>query len=191
MKNSMRILPVFLTLALAGCTPSAHQPLADAGYANNVKIEKMAKNKSRVLVFLGDKHSNLLIPLKNNSPSEFYINSVNVGVIYSGECLAVDLKPGIYKFSMKEKGTTATSGEKPYTLHSGQSVYLGLDWNQNWGKSLSGTLLTGGLLIVTVHNVELVDHSAEAGQIISDMKIVLPNADTISKIQPLASGDAH
>lgn len=182
MKNSMLILPVFFMLALAGCTPPVHQPLADADYANRVKTEKFSGKMARVLVFLGDHNSGLGLPLKNKSPSEFYINGMNVGVVNTGECMAIDLKPGAYKFSMKEKGTTANSGEKPYKLHSGQSVYLALDWNAQWGKSLGATLLTGGLLVVSVHTVELVDHSAEGGQIISDLKIVLPNSAIVSQI---------
>ena len=110
------------------------------------------------------------------SPTNFFVDGVNVGGINRNECMFIELPPGTYTFSCQERASSLSSASKPvaFVLEADQSVFFAFDVKFNPGVMFGaiGVLATSG----SAESAYLiVDRSADGIETIQNMKIVLPD----------------
>jgi len=164
-------------VVLAACVSPANQPAADATFAQDAKSGRIAAGRSRVYVFLGT----LVInghERDNPSASDFFINGVDVGGVNRGECMVIDLAPGTYVLSSKERSSNPPPVQAvTVTLEPGSPLYLAIDVGITTGPVLPGAIPT----LVAQSNAPppatgaLHPRNVDGPQRVHAMKIVLPD----------------
>ena len=133
---------VFVAAFLVGCsgnslneTTPAHQDHAAAEWSSAAKSGDVPSGKSRVYLFLGHWHfpeAQWFRETENYTVADVYVNYINVGGLNPGECLVVDLPPGVYSFSWLERSrhpyTTVSLKE---TLGVGEAHSLSIETDQH------------------------------------------------------------
>jgi hypothetical protein len=122
---------------------------------------------------------------KNKKSADLYINGLNVGGINYGECLVIDIAPGNYVFSFKERSPN------PYMVNSltaniasGNPIYLSMDVGMALGPIVPGLIPALIALAIDPPRVlgGLVEHEIDGPQMIQELKIVLPDKATLSRL---------
>ena len=156
-----------------------------AAMAATVKSGMIKDGKVHVYVFLGKIGS-----YSNSSPTDLFVNSVNVGGINRHECMFIELQPGTYTFSNKERTSTMPVKSQPvtFTLEADLNLFLAFDIVVQSYADL-GYLPLGSargavvpIPISVTHNV-IVDRSADGVKTIQGMKIILPDNVALERIQ--------
>lgn len=167
MRYFFRIMPAIISLfAIFGCTTPGNQPVAMATMAAAVKSGVIKDGKAHVHAFLGTVCT----------PTNFFVNGVNVGGINRNECMFIELPPGTYTFSCQERASSLSSASKPVTfaLEADQNVFFAFDVRFNPGVlfGVVGVMATSGSADSAFL---IVDRSADGIETIQNMKIVLPD----------------
>lgn len=177
----MALALVFMTLIESACTTPGIQLAAPDQVATAAKTGMIKNGKAHVYAFLGTWHR-VGVDIKVGSPSNFFVNGVNVGGINKNECMFIELPPGTYNFAWQERVSSSpvTASPRTFTIAPDQNLFVAFDMGTGVGQmfGLVGALAEGVSGAVA-------DPSVAGLQTIQDMKIVLPNEAMVATLRPM------
>lgn len=176
-----------LLLVLAGCHSLPEQAIAEPSLASQIKAETIKDGKAHVYIYLGTIHG-LVFDLGNWHAADVFINGTKVGSVDSGDCLYVELDPGVYRFSWLERTwfQPVRSSEDVDLLDADENVFLALDIEKNAGYVFGpiGEFFDPDRGMIK-------DTHPEGHDDITGLTVVLPDRDALARIHPLVSQNSY